>query len=432
MTKLSFVNFHSVEKWHIDQYLRETLKGRYPMVPLSKILMPIRERVSSSEYSKEIPLVDKIRFSDGQIFFKKGKLPKNDVFIAYRGFLLVSNINFEKGAFCIVQEEKIACSTDYQPYQLIFDDILPEYLNLCLRTEKFLRNVARSKPKGMKVRARWDFIKTFSIPLPSLDEQRQIIDSYYSKIQIANNLVQTSWERIDNYFIQELAARNYIYNPLVTFSFGFVNFKKLSRWDSWASDTGVSSDKYEIVPFGNLISKRPQYGANVKGVDIPSEYRYIRITDINDDGSLNETIKYPEKAEEEYILNENDFLIARSGNTVGKTFLYKADVGKAIYAGYLVRYILNQSLVYPEYLLYYTKTTIFKNWIAKNQRIAGQPNINGQEYLAFPVILPPLDVQKQMVIQVNKIFTQIKQEQEQACDLFITSKREFESALFGE
>ena len=54
MTKLSFVNFRSVEKWHIDQYLRETLKGKYPMVPLSKILMPIRERVSSSEYSKEI------------------------------------------------------------------------------------------------------------------------------------------------------------------------------------------------------------------------------------------------------------------------------------------------------------------------------------------------------------------------------------------
>ena len=430
MTKLSFVNFRSVEKWHIDQYLRETLKGKYPMVPLSKILMPIRERVSSSEYSKEIPLVDKIRFNDGQIFFKKGKLPKNDVFIAYRGFLLVSNINFEKGAFCIVQEEKIACSTDYQPYQLIFDGILPEYLNLCLRSEIFLNNVARAKPKGMKVRAKWDFIKTFSIPLPPLDDQQQIIDSYYSKIRIANNLVKTSWERIDNYLIQELAVRNYIYNPLVTFSFGFVDFKKLSRWDSWASDTGVSSDKYEIVPFGSLILKKPQYGANVKGVDVPSEYRYIRITDINDDGSLNEAIKYPEKAEKEYILNENDFLIARSGNTVGKTFLYKAGIGKAIYAGYLVRYILNQDLVFPEYLLYYTKTDIFKNWILKNQRIAGQPNINGQEYLSFPVVLPPIDKQKEIVQKANEISNQIKLEQYQSCRMIEEAKHQFENALF--
>lgn len=430
MTKLSFVNFRSIEKWHIDQYLRESLKGKYTMRSLSQILLPIRERVNSSEYSTEIPLVDKIRFSDGQIFFKEGKIPKNDVFIAYKDFLLVSNINFEKGAFCIVNEEKIACSTDYQPYEIIDNDILPEYLNLCLRSEKFLRNVARAKPKGMKVRARWDFIKTFSIPVPSLLDQEKLINLYYSEVQKANNLVQTSWDRIDKFFTQELAAKNFVYNPLITFSFGFVNFKKLSRWDSWTSDTGVSSSKYETVPFGSLVLRKPQYGANVKGVDLPCEYRYIRITDINEDGSLNTSIKYPEKVEEEYILKENDFLIARSGNTVGKTFLYKASMGKAIYAGYLVRYILDQNLISPEYLLYYTKTSIFKNWIAKNQRVAGQPNINGQEYLSFPVILPPLEVQKQMVAQANRISLKIKQEQKQASTMFVKAKQEFETSIF--
>ena len=179
-----------------------------------------------------------------------------------------------------------------------------------------------------------------------------------------------------------------------------------------------------------MVLRKPQYGANVKGVDLPCEYRYIRITDINEDGSLNTSIKYPEKVEEEYILKENDFLIARSGNTVGKTFLYKASMGKAIYAGYLVRYIRDQNLISPEYLLYYTKISIFKNWIAKNQRVAGQPNINGQEYLSFPVILPPLEVQKQMVAQANRISLKIKQEQKQASTMFVKAKQEFETSIF--
>lgn len=357
-------------------------------------------------------------------------MPKNDVLIAYKGFLLVSNINFEKGAFCIVREDKIACSTDYQPYQLIYNDILPEYLNLCLRSEIFLGNVARSKPKGMKVRAKWDFIKTFRIPLPSIEEQKRLTHLYDTNTQRAICLLKTSWKKIDRFFIRELAAQNYKYHPQTAYSFNFVNFKALSRWDIWASDTGVRSEKYETVPFGSLILKKPQYGANVKGVDKPCEYRYIRITDINEDGSLNDTVKFPEKVDEAYILNENDFLIARSGNTVGKTFLYKTSDGKAIYAGYLIRYVLNQNLILPEYLLYYTKTSIFKNWISKNQRVAGQPNINGQEYLAFPVILPPLDVQHQMVEQAYNISCQIRQEQKTAHALLTSAKQRFENAIF--
>lgn len=426
-----FTQFSALDKWYIEQYLRKAIKGRFPMISLSKILQPVKMRVNSQEYNSGIPLVAKIRFSDGQIFYRVAQ-PKNDVFLAKKGDLLVSNINFEKGAFCIVDKETVACSTDYQPYKIIYSDILPEYLNLCLRSDAFLKNVAEAKPKGMKTRAKWDFISTFSIPVPSISEQIEIVNNYYAIIRQANDIVNLSWTKMDEYYITALQAKNYRYNPLLQYTFGFVNFKKLTRWDSWESDTGVTSEKYEIVPFGQLILGKPQYGANVKGVDTFCEYRYIRITDINEDGGLNEEIKYPEVVEEEYILHENDFLIARSGNTVGKTFLYKNAVGPAIFAGYLVRYILNLELVIPEYLLYYTKTDIFKNWILKNQRIAGQPNINGQEYLSFPVILPPIEKQKEIVTKAKEITGQIKQEQYQSCCMFEQAKQDFENAIFGE
>ena len=86
--------------------------------------------------------------------------------------------------------------------------------------------------------------------------------------------------------------------------------------------------------------------------------------------------------------------------------------------------------MFPEYLLYYTKTDIFKNWILKNQRIAGQPNINGQEYLSFPVVLPPIDKQKEIVQKANEISNQIKLEQYQSCRMIEEAKNKFENSLF--
>ena len=296
MSKLMFTQYSVLDKWYIEQYLRKTIKGKYPMVSLSKILKPIRVRINSQDYNQDIPLVAKIRFSDGQIFYRVAQ-PKNDVFLAHKGDLLVSNINFEKGAFCIVDQEIVACSTDYQPYKIIYSEILPEYLNLCLRSDAFLKNVAEAKPKGMKTRAKWDFIKTFSVPVPSPLKQKEIVDNYYAMIRQANDIVELSWTKMDEYYISVLQAKNYRYNPLLQYTFGFVNFTKLTRWDSWATDTGLTSDKYDIVPFGKLVFGKPQYGANVKGVDIPCDYRYIRITDINEDGSLNEEIKYPQTVE---------------------------------------------------------------------------------------------------------------------------------------
>ncbi len=430
MEYLMLAPFQALEKWYIEQYLRKEIRGKYPMLPLSEILQPVKERVHSQDYDPQIPLVKKIRFTDGQVFYRVAQ-PKSDVFLARKGDLLVSNINFEKGAFFIVDKPLIACSTDYQPYRFIREDILPAYLNLCLRSDAFLKTVAEAKPKGMKTRARWTFIKSFCIPVPDFSEQVKTVEQYQAAMDVAADALNTSWNRLSEYYVDTLQVKNYRCGPVQQYLFGLVKAKELTRWDSWTGGADLSSDAYDVVPFGSLILNKPQYGANVKGVDTPCDYRYIRITDINEDGSLNEEKKYPEKVEEAYILHENDFLIARSGNTVGKTFLYREEVGPAIFAGYLVRYVLNSNLVLPEYLLYYTKTEIFKSWILKNQRVAGQPNINGQEYLAFPVVLPPMDKQEEIVKKAREISAQIRQEQKQFCTMTEQAKQAFEHAVFG-
>ena len=177
---------------------------------------------------------------------------------------------------------------------------------------------------------------------------------------------------------------------------------------------------------------KPLYGANEKAVKIKSDVRYIRITDINEDGTLNDDVVSAKTVEGKYLLKENDFLIARSGNTVGKTFLYKEVFGKCIFAGYLVRYKLNCKKIIPEYLLYYTKSSLFKSWIQNNQRIFGQPNINGQEFLNADIIIPDIAKQQEIVKRINNLRSEISNRNLEIKAITSLAKKQFEEAVFGE
>ena len=438
MQRLNTVNFSNMQNWSILSHLTvANYQSKHKHIKIGSFLKRIKEAVVIQDdvYYKRAT----IKINNGGVFLRDTVLGKNigtkNQFIIKKGQLLLSKIDARNGAFAIVPEalDNGVITGNFWTYEIDTTKILPQILSNILSSKRF-QEIWEACSNGTTNRhylQEADFLNT-SIPVPSLSEQKEIVENYYTMIRQANDIIELSWTKMDEYYISVLQAKNYRYNPLLQYTFGFVNFKKLTRWDSWATDTGLTSDKYDIVPFGQLVLGKPQYGANVKGVDVPCEYRYIRITDINEDGSLNNEIKYPQTAEKEYILHENDFLIARSGNTVGKTFLYRNEVGPAIFAGYLVRYILNTDLVLPEYLLYYTKTDIFKNWVLKNQRIAGQPNINGQEYLSFPVVLPPIEKQKEIVDKAKEIANQIKKEQYESCCMFEQAKQDFENAIFKE
>lgn len=153
--------------------------------------------------------------------------------------------------------------------------------------------------------------------------------------------------------------------------------------------------KYSIVKLKDCILNKGTYGANEPSIPYnEGDIRYIRISDIDENGNLkNDTIKTAKNIDEKYILNDNDFLFARTGS-VGRTFLYKKSMGKSIYAGYLIKYILDTSKIYPEYLLAYCQTSKYWEWVKQHERPAVQSNINAEEYSSLTIPLPPLDKQK--------------------------------------
>ena len=111
-----------------------------------------------------------------------------------------------------------------------------------------------------------------------------------------------------------------------------------------------------------------EYGAQSASVEYdPARPRYVRITDINDDGTLNDDVvaSINPADDEQYKLEYGDFMFARMGATVGKTYAFVE--GNQIFAGYLIRYRLNREFIDPRYLYWYTRLDEYLNWVKLNQ-----------------------------------------------------------------
>jgi len=176
-------------------------------------------------------------------------------------------------------------------------------------------------------------------------------------------------------------------------------------------DPATNPMGWDIEPLVQLCKGRPQYGANAKAIEYREGMpRYVRITDINEFGQLNDNdIKTLDLGNwKQYQLVDGDLLFARSGATVGKSYLYRPKDGLCAFAGYLIRFQLDIEKIYPLVVFAYTMTPHYKNWVASKQRAAAQPNINGQEYAALPIMKPAPEVQKlfveraQSVLQLDK------------------------------
>lgn len=189
------------------------------------------------------------------------------------------------------------------------------------------------------------------------------------------------------------------------------------------------SDKITYKKLSEFLLTPPQYGANEVAVDWSenSVYRYIRITDIDECGNLKTNdIKTTSYVDTRYELEENDILFARSGATAGKCLIYKKDYGKAIFAGYLIRFKINPQKLNPMFLFYYTQTKYYKDWVKSIQRPAGQPNINSKEFcsLEIPVFTDNdeenLKIQENIISIMKQAYTLKSQYEEEANSLLIS------------
>lgn len=117
--------------------------------------------------------------------------------------------------------------------------------------------------------------------------------------------------------------------------------------------------------------------------------KYIRITDFDDFGiAADHVFMTAENYSTKHELQKNDILFARTGATVGKTYFYDGGIGRAIFAGYCIRFRFDENKVMPKFVYWYTKTNEFLSWVNGIQRPSGQPNINKEEYKSYEILVP--------------------------------------------
>ncbi len=175
--------------------------------------------------------------------------------------------------------------------------------------------------------------------------------------------------------------------------------------DSGIEWIGKIPQHWEIKKLKQIISKPLQYGANERGDAYNEQYpRYIRITDIKvEDSSLKNEGKLSlsfEKAQD-YILEDGNILFARSGATVGKTFLYQKEYGLSAFAGYLIRASFEKFII-PKYIYYYTLTYSYEEWKNRIFIQATIQNIGANKYNNLEISLPNKAGQQQIVEYLDK------------------------------
>ncbi len=190
--------------------------------------------------------------------------------------------------------------------------------------------------------------------------------------------------------------------------------QQLAEYDNLAQSTFYSmfgdpienERGWEVDCLENVCIRKGEYGAGSSAIPFDEiKPRYIRITDINESGALNvEKVSPSNKLDfEKYQLLDGDILFARSGATVGKTYLHSPENGNCIFAGYLIRFMVDRKKIIPIFLFHYTKTEFYKDWIASRQRVVAQPNINAKQYGELSVFIPPLPLQAQFADRIKKI-----------------------------
>lgn len=176
-----------------------------------------------------------------------------------------------------------------------------------------------------------------------------------------------------------------------------------SRFLDMFGDPISNPKKWVMKKLKECARTNLSYGSGAKAVNYNGTVRYIRITDIDNQGLLNKEKKSPSIFEEKYLLHQGDLLFARTGATVGKTFLYDKKYGMSVYAGYLIRFVPKIDLCHPLFVFYFTHTDYYKQFVLDKQKAVAQPNINAQEYGELLIPLPPLSLQTQFTNFVKSV-----------------------------
>jgi type I restriction enzyme S subunit len=291
------------------------------------------------------------------------------------------------------------------------------------------RNVFQSLTNGIRNHSCdlcWNKLAVFPVLLPTRAEQDRIAEYLDRAMEKIDAIVAEAHSSIEDYKVWK-ASR--IYEVLT---------KGLDP-DAALKDSGIGW--LDQIPAGwtvrrlkYLVTEPLRQGTPESSIDYqPDLPRYIRITDIAADGTLKEENKraLPETVPQEYLLEDGDVLFARSGETAGKAFLYRAEYGKAAFASYLIRARIDRQIIHPKLVCYATLAAGYNNWKTDAMSSSVIKNISTGKYSDLSIAIPPITEQERLIDYIERQILPIEDSITRRAAL-ITDLQSYKNALIYE
>ena len=151
-------------------------------------------------------------------------------------------------------------------------------------------------------------------------------------------------------------------------------------------------NEWEYVKLRDVCTGNGSYGIAASAVPYSDKLpAYLRITDVNDDGTINldglKSVDDPSASR--YFLAPNDIVFARTGASTGRNYFYDGSDGSFVFAGFLIRFSIDPCKINPVFVKYYCKTEKFNEWVRSFNTGSTRGNINAQTYGNMPIPKPP-------------------------------------------
>lgn len=170
--------------------------------------------------------------------------------------------------------------------------------------------------------------------------------------------------------------------------------------------------EFQKTNLGELsVNGKGSYGIAASAVQYSDElFTYLRITDINDDGTLNKSglMSVSDEKAEQYLLKPNDIVFARTGGSTGRSYFYDGTDGEFVYAGFLIKFSIDSTKVNPRFIKYYCLSQEYRGWVHSFNTGSTRGNINAQTYANMPILLPSREQQDLLVDTLSVIDEKIK------------------------
>ena len=443
-TYLKYIDLILLENWSVQGLLdaKFNYSNKYELARIGDFLIKSRNVVNIEDdkvYSRVT-----VKINNNGVILRDTETGVNigtkKQYLAKAGQFIISKIDARNGAFGIIPNEldNAIVTNDFPLFDVNKKKINPQFLLLITTTKVFIK-FAQSCSSGTTNRQRMDIDMFLNqkIPLPKLEEQDKIVNSYLDKVNEAERLKNEATnleDKIEMYFLSELGIDvNDKKQRIKSIGLQVVNYSDLLKWG--LDFIGIKNNEkriYKDVSIIDLckISSGGTPSRSRKEFYVGGNIPWIKTGELNDE-VLYET---EEKITEDALKNSSaklykkgSIVIAMYGATIGKTA--KLGIEASTNQACAVLFDINNSIVLTDYLWEYLQ--IQTDNLKKLAYGSAQPNLNAGIISNYPIPIPNLEKQKEILNKVISLKEEIKYLKNNSLKMKTAAENQFEKTIFN-